>query len=407
MIRKLRLRNFQGHKDSILDFGPGINTITGENDSGKTSIFRSVSWVKDNRPLGTSFIRKNQDGDAIVDIESDNDSVSRIRGKNTNEYRISGVEKPFDSFGANPPSDILEALNLEDVNIQSQLDQPFLVLSPPGQVAQHIRSISGLDILDKAVSALKGKITSKNSELSSEKKRLSEKNEKLSKLQKIDTNKIEKLIQSMESIQKEKDEVSRMISNIRPMIMELEQLEKDRVALPENLEEVLNSTVEKCEKCTQGFSITQELKIQIDELSELEVELLPKDLFQGFEKSSSRCDDLIDSISKSNQKRENLSNIIQELSTLKDILELPEKTENLIIETDTLISEYNNTYGEIQSIRNLISELSREDLKPVQPLIEKEQEELLGLLDKIEVCPLCEKGDLSEKEKRKVLENYK
>jgi len=407
MIRKLRLKNFQGHKDSVLDFGPGINTITGENDSGKTSIFRSVTWVKDNRPLGTSFIRKNQDGDAIVEIESDNDSISRIRGKKTNEYRISGIEEPFDSFGANPPSDILEALNLEDVNIQSQLEQPFLVLSPPGQVAQHIRSISGLDILDKAVSALKGKITSKNSELSSERKRLSEVEENLSKLQKIDVNKIEKLIQSMESIQKEKDEVSRMISNIRPMIMELEQLEKDRIVLPENLEKMLDSTVEKCEKCTQGFSITRELRTQIGELSELEVELLPKDLFQGFEKTSSRCGDLIDSISKSNQKRENLANLIQELSILKDILELPEKTENLIIETDTLISEYNNTDGEIRSIRNLISELGREDLKPVQPLIEKNQEELFNLLDKIEVCPLCESVNLSKEKKRKILENYK
>ena len=410
MIKKLKIKNFQGHEESTLEFGPGINTITGENDSGKTSIFRSIVWVKDNRPLGTSFIRKNQDGEAQVNLETDETSVSRIRGEKTNEYRIAGIEDPFDSFGANPPSDVLEVLNLEDVNIQSQLDQPFLVLSSPGQIAQHIRSISGSAILDKAVSSFKEKISSKNSELKSEKKRLTEIEESLKRFQEIDIDKIENLIQSMEQIQEENLEVSRIVSTLTPLVLELEELERTQVTLPEKVDEIVESASDLCQKNLESSSSLQELESLVNELSEIEESSISGILLADMESRVLQSSNLMEQIPKICKETEDLESLIQELLHLnKNIPKLPEEVDSIISKIDPQISQYNNTEERIRSVVDRVSELKdiEENLKSVEDSEKVKQEELLVLLDKIEVCPLCERGDLSEGEKKKVLENYK
>jgi len=65
MIKTLSIQNYQSHKDSTLEFDPGVNVIVGSTDSGKTAIIRALRWLIWNRPNGDSF-RSTWGGDTKV-----------------------------------------------------------------------------------------------------------------------------------------------------------------------------------------------------------------------------------------------------------------------------------------------------------------------------------------------------
>ncbi|WP_054834939.1 AAA family ATPase [Methanobrevibacter arboriphilus] len=45
IFTKLTLKNFKSHKDSVIDFKPGISIIVGENGAGKSSILDGISFA--------------------------------------------------------------------------------------------------------------------------------------------------------------------------------------------------------------------------------------------------------------------------------------------------------------------------------------------------------------------------
>src|SRR5512132_3733918 len=45
LIAEVRLRNFRNHADSQLDFGQGINVLSGRNGQGKTNILEAISYL--------------------------------------------------------------------------------------------------------------------------------------------------------------------------------------------------------------------------------------------------------------------------------------------------------------------------------------------------------------------------
>ena len=52
MLEKIHLKNFKTYEDTVLEFSPGINVITGDTGQGKTNILLGINWVSKNRPLG-------------------------------------------------------------------------------------------------------------------------------------------------------------------------------------------------------------------------------------------------------------------------------------------------------------------------------------------------------------------
>lgn len=361
MLKKLHIKNFQGHRDSILQFGPGINSIVGRNDFGKTSILRSIDLANKNRPLGKGYIRKNQPDNTIVEIETDAHTVSRERGELINEYRILGIKEPFTSFGNNPPEDVVNILNLNEVNIQSQLESPFLILSSPGQIAQHIRSISGLDVIDKLTSYFKNKIIFNSNLLKNSKKELEEVNKKLSILKKIDIEKFEELLQKAEKLIEENCEIGTHISSLDRIIRNLFDVEKTWVNLPENLDPIF-----------------KEVKTAVENLQNSEKQVV------------------------------DLNKILGNLVSVNvSLIKLPEKTDILISKIDPMKEQYNNITGKINSLISIFSELDNVGIKKeeYENKIKNEQNELFNLLDQITVCPICT-SKLTDKTKEKLLENY-
>lgn len=152
MITELHIQNFQSHKDSHLTFDPGVNIIIGPSDAGKTAIIRALRWAIWNRPQGDSM-RSNWGGETEVSISFTEPNlevepeVIRHKGK-TDEYIMNGMS--FKALRGEVPKEVQQVINISEVNLQRQLDSPFLLSNTAGEVALHFNKVANLDKIDTA-----------------------------------------------------------------------------------------------------------------------------------------------------------------------------------------------------------------------------------------------------------------
>ena len=151
MIKSIHLQNFQSHKNTSISFDKGVNAIIGISDSGKTSILRALVWLITNKPAGDAFI-SHWGGDSIVKIELyTGDTIERGKTKKEgNYYKLN--DQIFKAFKIDPPKEIQDLLNINEINISRQMDAPFLLSSNPGEVAQILNKVANLDIIDRTIS---------------------------------------------------------------------------------------------------------------------------------------------------------------------------------------------------------------------------------------------------------------
>lgn len=150
MIKTIELRNFQSHKDTELTLDSGVNVIVGPSDSGKTAIIRALHKLVWNRPLGDAF-RSHWGGHTQIKITiNDDHTIMWYTDNNGMGYSLDN-QTHFKAVGTSVPDEIVQALNLNEINLQQQLDQPFLLTSSPGEVAQHFNRIAHLDQIDRGL----------------------------------------------------------------------------------------------------------------------------------------------------------------------------------------------------------------------------------------------------------------
>jgi exonuclease SbcC len=151
MIHELTLKNFQSHSATSLTFVAGVNVIIGQSDAGKSTLVRALRWVVHNRPAGDEFISHDAK-ETFVRLTLDDCVVERHKGgKNT--YNINGTE--LVGFGQDVPTEVSQLLRLDDVNIQSQLEGPFLLSESPGVIARTFNKVVNLDKIDSALSNIR------------------------------------------------------------------------------------------------------------------------------------------------------------------------------------------------------------------------------------------------------------
>lgn len=169
MIKSISILNFQSHAKSKFDFADGVNVIVGSSDSGKTAALRALRWLANNRPTGDAM-RSTWGGDTNVIVETEDGYVRRVRGKE-DHYELKshgGKDLVFKAFRTDVPDEIVSFLNLSDINLQAQLDAPFLLSETPGNVAQFFNKIAKLDVIDKATSNVNSVILSLAQEIGKE-----------------------------------------------------------------------------------------------------------------------------------------------------------------------------------------------------------------------------------------------
>ena len=219
MLQSIKLSNFQSHKDTLLEFSSGVNVVVGPSDSGKTAVLRALNWIVNNRPLGDSF-RLHNSSRTKVAVAIGNTQVIRIRSDKDNFYKVDGMK--LEAFGQDVPDTVRVALGFGELNIQGQLDPPFLLSSSPGEVAQILNRCVKLDVIDSSLSNITRRSRGVNDEIKTEEARGKELEEKLKEYEYLDE--AEMLVGEAEGIEKRAQESTRETDNLYSLIREIKDL---------------------------------------------------------------------------------------------------------------------------------------------------------------------------------------
>jgi len=104
-IAEVRLRNFRNHADTLLEFGGGINVLSGKNGQGKTNILEAISYLS----LTKSFYASSDETAVRFGTDSFNVEGVIIAGSGLRytvqvSYGLRGGEKAFAINSTRPES---------------------------------------------------------------------------------------------------------------------------------------------------------------------------------------------------------------------------------------------------------------------------------------------------------------
>lgn len=329
MLKNIELNNFQSHKRSNLTLHPGVNIFTGNSDCGKSALMRGIIWALTNDLRGDFFVSnwaKNKKGTQTEDCSVVIDSVERQRGKDFNGYVVDSER--FEALRNDVPDLVHKKFNIGDVNIQRQLDGPFMLSNTSGENARAINELVNLTDIDRASSW----IISQQRDCISKIKILSADVDELSNKIK-DENAISELLKELEHL----DGLSSRIS-------ELEQLHDEGTALIAEYSNIKNYDTDILEEYVSALEHSEEktkvMKVFFREMSQSVSE---------YEKHIGRIvdEESFPNIDRLNRK----SMLINELSAeysegerdLSLFKNLTDTQSTLIAEIDSLSEELSNT----------------------------------------------------------------
>lgn len=230
MYRFLKIKNHSSHKDTRLDFHPGVNVITprpndrNPNNIGKTAILRAHRLVTKNRPLGGRFFSDfaGEKGATEIELGLEGNVISLVKnisiGKDgtkkvrSSHYRLDDQE-PSEAFKDKVPEHIEKILNLSELNVQEQHDLPFLIHSSPGEVARVFNQVTKLEDVDRWVSMLTTRINTGNQEIEILENQVEGKEEELRQYD--DLPDIERDVQKAERIEKKISACAERLADVR------------------------------------------------------------------------------------------------------------------------------------------------------------------------------------------------
>lgn len=224
MISALIMRNFQSHKKSELQFHPNVNAIIGKSDSGKTALLRGIYWVVYNRPSGQAIIsewnrdkKNNPIKETSVQIIQNEIGVVRVRSPELNGYRIvtNDNEEKLEAIGMDVPDKILNIINLSEVNIQKQMDAPFLLSESASEVARFFNKEIKLDLIDKLLSNAESKRRGFNADIKNLEAKLSEVNKELEQYNILEE--ATELCEKLKIIEEQYDKLEKELDTIRDL----------------------------------------------------------------------------------------------------------------------------------------------------------------------------------------------
>lgn len=169
MIKEVIIQNYQCHKDSELVFHPGLNALIGETDNGKSALKRALVWAIFNKPDGTSFMshwtksntksgKVKVTGNTGVQVVSSRGAIERFRGPEGNGYRILQLDEDddeqYDALRGTVPEPITEILQIRDMNVQNQMDGPFMLSETPSAVASRFNEVVNLEEIGESLDAV-------------------------------------------------------------------------------------------------------------------------------------------------------------------------------------------------------------------------------------------------------------
>jgi len=391
MIKKLNLSNFQTHKCTEIRFHPGINVFRGTSDHGKSAIIRAIRWLYENRPLGDGFVCNQIGEDEACEVQilmGSGEKIRRLKKKGQNEYFLN--DKEFEVAGREVPTEIVKVLNYSDVNIQLQFDPPFLVLSPPGEVARFFNSVVKIDYIDRVLSLAASKKRKNNENLRNKTELLEELKKKEDKFNWI--KKAEEIYIRTTKLTKEKDSIKSQLEKIFSGIQNIQYavriINQNQIKIEaEDILKSIEKRVEKFEKCKSIISSGENLVCSFNNKELIvknrnnvnKAENLWKEL-KEIETTKENTESKITKIRFNFTNYEGLIRISNEYKTEK-LIESEKITKNLIVFIEKK-SVMIKVIGILQKFIDEFSDLS-EEINISSETIEKLSKELPN------ICPTC------------------
>ena len=153
MISLITIQNYQAHRYSEIPFSPGVNIITGISDSGKSAILRAFEWVRKNRPSGDGpkhWYASDKEPVCVSVSMTDDVAIEKEKAAKVS-YNLfaDGEEMTFKAVKQDVPSEVADAFNLSDFNIQEQHQAHYLLSESAGEVSRILNKLVGFDVIDR------------------------------------------------------------------------------------------------------------------------------------------------------------------------------------------------------------------------------------------------------------------
>lgn len=169
MIKRIKLRNFQAHKDTSMELDPGYNVIIGKSGTAKTSIIRAIRGLFYNA-VKQGHVRLPDSEQLEIECHTLNNKIQRQKGRAINSYILDGTV--FQDIGTDIPEGVSKALELKaigigdsdelDIHFSSQLDSPFLLSETDSFKSKFLNRLSGAHIIDQIVKSFNTDIRANN-----------------------------------------------------------------------------------------------------------------------------------------------------------------------------------------------------------------------------------------------------
>lgn len=269
MLDFIRLVNYQGHRDTIIHLAAGITGIIGVSLSGKTSIVRGFRWLNKNRPLGFKFHSNFTDSPKTeVHLGVDKQVITaRKTAAKTHIYKIDTKKDPFRRVNREVPDEVEDLINVRDINVQDEWDNPFLITGSHGEMAKTISKAIQTDIIEKGIAQIRKEASRVRAE------------------QKIVSGDIEEIKLNIDSFE-ELEDVHPLIVKLKAVRKKLDSLDEEKAAILDVVDEIeeAKSKIKKGEGVLKARPMFDEL-LKVDrELRDLETE---RQLLENIQNASS------------------------------------------------------------------------------------------------------------------------
>jgi exonuclease SbcC len=336
MITKAEIWNFQSHKHTVLEFVPGTNVIIGESDAGKSTIFRAINWVITNRPLGDTF-RSDWGGDTRVTIyTAEGDVIERIKTATRNVYVING--KPLTAFGSEVPEQVSEILRMDEANIQSQMDVPFLLAVSPGEAARLLNKAASIDDIDYTISNLRVEYQKISNNIKFNEGKLKDYEEQIKEYDNLPEleEKLGRVEEAEKELGKHEQKLAKLTQLVAGVIRIHSELEKTK-----NIQQI----TQKFEQILSGYNDYEEQRKRLDKLEQVAHKVKIR---KAYLKSTQYIDDCFTLVQKTYEEYQKYQTKQQALAKLKRLIGSVTALNQSIQRIEREISQLEKEFGKLR-----------------------------------------------------------
>ena len=391
---RISVKDYQIIKQAILDFKPGLTSIIGPSNNGKSSILKAIKSAIYTEPGSTPI--RNGAQSYVVGIQDNGHTVIYQKKEGSSKYLVDG--QSYSKFGLSTPEEVSNALNIRELilngnktqlNFWNQMDKPFLLDKSAGELFKFILDSGENDQLSSVLKAMVTDRQSLNKEADNLQGQITALEDSIDKQQK-ESDKLEPIVEKANNLIEKKvkfdklNSLKTLISNYFTLDKQIDEHETNLKTI-ENKEKIYSKLDLKLFK--SKLDIIRDIEDYIQNETQIlnlytDIEDINKKLNILDKLKLSELSDLIDKVSRYKiilKDIENYSDVILKLTKF-----IPSKS---LLDKMSLLENKDKIFSKINEFSSLC-EREQEILIEVESL-ESSYNKIKEVEKSFKVCPLC------------------